>query len=63
MAKKFAGYVGNQHMAVRVTPFFDRPAEVTGEKFAFVAPCTNWEEHQRWNQERVGNYAQCPVAE
>jgi hypothetical protein len=59
---KFAGYVGNEHVQVRKTPFFDTRAEVVGE-FDFIAPCANWREHQRWNRDRVGNYAQCPVVE
>lgn len=59
---KYAGYVGNKHLSIRVTPFFNSAAEVDGE-FEFTAPCANWQEHQRWNQQRVGNYAQCPVQE
>jgi hypothetical protein len=59
---KYAGYVGNKHCAVRVTQFFNKASEVAGS-FEFTAPCANWKEHQRWNQQRVGNYASCPVAE
>ena len=64
MAKqiKYAGYVGNKHCRIRVTPFFDSRAEVRGD-FEFTAECANWQEHQRWNKERAGNYAQCPVQE
>ena len=66
---KFAAYNGNDFVKVRVTPFFDTRAEAQqaardrAELTAFTAPCANWEEHQRWNAARVGNYAQCPVAE
>jgi hypothetical protein len=59
---KFAGYVGNKHLRIRVTPFFDSAAEVTGS-FEFIDQCGNWREHQQWNKQRVGNYAQCPVQE
>lgn len=59
---KFAGYVGNKHLRIRVTPFFDSAAEVKGAH-EFIAECGNWQEHQRWNAQRVGNYAQCPVQE
>ena len=59
---KYAGYVGNKHLRIRVTPFFDSELEVRGD-FEFIAPCGNWDEHLRWNQQRVGNYAQCPVQE
>lgn len=59
---KYAGYVGNKHLRIRVTPFFCAASEVAGN-FEFIAECGNWQEHQRWNQERVGNYAQCPVQE
>ncbi len=59
---KYAGYTGNLHCKIRTTPFFDSYAEVKGD-FEFKAECANWQEHQRWNQERVGNYAQCPVQE
>jgi hypothetical protein len=57
---KYAGYVGNKHLRIRVTPFFDAASAVRG-KFEFIDVCANWQEHQRWNQQRVGNYAACPV--
>lgn len=67
---KYAGHNGNKHFAVRVTPFFDSAAEVWAHarlsaltNVDFVAPCANWQEHMRWNKERVGNYANCPVQE
>ena len=59
---KFAGYVGNKHLSIRVTPFFNSAAEVTGN-FEWIAECANWEEHMKWNKERAGNYASCPVEE
>lgn len=66
---KFAAHVGNQHASARVTPFFDSPAKAmaaaakTDHGVTFVAACANWEEHQQWNAQRVGVYAQMPVAE
>lgn len=66
---KYAAYTGNQHLSIRLTPFFDSRAEARqaaldqGHTTAWVAPCANWQEHQRWNRERVGNYASCPVQE
>lgn len=66
---KFAAYVGNDHANIRLTPFFDTRAEAqaaaraAGHLTAFTAPCANWQEHQRWNTERRGMYAQCPVVE
>jgi len=66
---KFAAYNGNDHCKVRVTTFFDTRAEAAdaakaaGHLTAFVAPCANWKEHMKWNIERVGNYASCPVDE
>ena len=66
---KFAAYNGNDFCKVRITPFFDSRAEAAaaaksaGHLTAFTAPCANWQEHQRWNAERVGNYASCPVQE
>lgn len=68
-ATKFAAYNGNDFCKIRVTPFFDTRAEAAsaarnaGELIAFTAPCANWQEHMRWNQERVGNYRDCPVTE
>ena len=62
MEVKFAGYVGNKHLRIRTTAFFDRPDAVQGN-FDWVAECGNWQEHQRWNAQRVGNYAACPVQE
>lgn len=59
---KFAGYVGNLHLTIRVTSFFSSADEVKGE-YEFIRQCGNWQEHQRWNQERKGNYASCPVQE
>lgn len=66
---KFAAHVGNHHASARVTPFFDSPAEATAAAaktdhgVTFVTACSNWEEHQRWNAQRVGMYAQMPVVE
>jgi len=66
---KFAAHVGNLHASARVTPFFDTAAEAmqaaanTDHGSTFVRECANWQEHQRWNAQRVGNYAQMPVAE
>ena len=66
---KYAAYVGNDFCKIRVTPFFDTIPEAraagakTDHGVSFVAPCSNWPEHQRWNAARVGNYATCPVQE
>ena len=66
---KFAAYLGNEHCKVRLTPFYDTRAEAhgaaraAGHLTAFVAPCANWQEHMRWNVQRVGMYKDCPVAE
>jgi hypothetical protein len=64
-----AAYVGNKHAKVRVTPFFATHEEArnaavsSGHLEAFTQECANWQEHQRWNRERVGMYATCPVQE
>lgn len=62
---KFAAYSGNEFVKIRTTPFFDTRAEARAADpgAAFVAPCGNWKEHQQWNIDRVGNYAECPVLE
>ena len=66
---KFAAYAGNDFCKVRLTPFFDSRADAAaaakcaGHLTAFTAPCANWKEHQEWNKQKVGNYAQCQVAE
>lgn len=59
---KYAGYVGNKHLKIRTTRFFDTEKEVVGN-FEFVKPCANWEQQMEWNRQRVGNYATCPVEE
>lgn len=66
---KYAAYAGNDFCKVRLTPFFDTreearaAANMANHLSAFIAPCANWQEHMKWNSERVGNYAQCPVTE
>lgn len=66
---KHAGFIGNPHLTLRVTPFHETPAQareaarLRGYAEAFTAPTANWQEHQRWNRARVGNYAQMPVEE
>ena len=66
---KFAAHVGNLHASARVTPFFSSAAEAmaaaskTDHGVTFIRECANWEEHQRWNAQQVGMYAQMPVAE
>jgi hypothetical protein len=69
MNAKIAAYVGNKHAKARVTPFFDTHEEArkvaiqAGHLEAFTQECANWQEHQRWNSERVGMYASMPVQE
>lgn len=69
MNTKYAAYNGNDFCKIRVTPFFNTRSEASeaarkvGELAAFTAPCANWQEHMKWNTERVGNYASCPVVE
>ena len=69
MTIRYAAHTGNMHCSIRVTPFFDTIAEAraagdaTDHDQTVVKPTANWEEHQRWNQQRVGNYASCPVIE
>jgi urease accessory protein UreE len=66
---KFAAHIGNLHASARVTPFFGSAAEAmaaaskTDHDATFIRECANWEEHQRWNTQRVGMYAQMPVNE
>jgi hypothetical protein len=66
---KFASHVGNIHASARVTPFFDTAEEArqaaakTDHSVTFVRECANWQEHQKWNQQRIGNYKQMPVSE
>lgn len=38
-------------------------ASKTDHGVTFIRECANWEEHQRWNAQRVGMYAQMPVTE
>ncbi|WP_075588317.1 hypothetical protein [Rhodoferax antarcticus] len=59
---KYAGYIGNGHITIRTTPFFDSADAVIG-KFDYVQKCGNWQEHMKWNAERVGMYATAPVTE
>jgi len=69
MNTKYAAWTGNDHLCIRVTPFFDtiQEAREAGDRTdhfqTVVKPTGNWQEHQRWNQQRVGNYAACPVNE
>lgn len=64
-----AAYVGNKHAKVRVTPFYGThqeardSASANGHLNVFTQECANWSEHQRWNRERIGMYAQNPVTE
>lgn len=66
---KYAAYVGNKHAAARVTPFFDSipearaAASTTDHGDTWVAPCSNWQEHMKWNCNREGMYASMPVTE
>ena len=66
---KYAAYVANAHMSIRVTPFFDsiKEAREAGDKTdhfqTVIKECANWKEHMRWNAELVGNYASCPINE
>lgn len=69
MNTKYAAYVGNTNCRIRVSPFFDSIPEAreAGDKTdhaqTVVMPCGNWQEHKKWNRERVGNYADMPVNE
>jgi len=64
-----AAFVGNMHASARVTPFYPTHAEAreAAKKLGFLETFTreisNWAEHKKWNIERVGMYAQMPVAE
>lgn len=66
---KFAAHIGNLHATARVTPFFDTPAQARtaasrmGYDSTFVRECANWQEHQTWNMERIGSYAEMQVIE
>jgi hypothetical protein len=66
---KQAAYIGNEHAAARVTPFFDDRAQVMahckahGIDYSFVRGCSNWQEHMAWNTARVGFYATNQIAE
>jgi hypothetical protein len=64
-----AAYVGNKHAKVRVTPFYvthqeaRNAAVASGHLDTFTQECANWQEHQRWNRERVGMYAHSTVTD
>lgn len=66
---KHAAFSGNMNAAARVTPFFDSRIEVAtyAEEceihFDFIRPVSNWKEHQRWNIDKSGFYAEHQVSE
>ena len=66
---KYAAFTGTMHAAARVTPFFESHSEAATYaeeceiSFSFIKQVSNWKEHQQWNSDKVGFYAEHQVTE